>query len=132
MKLVIITVAVLLGMGGLFLLSNNNKPANPDQQKLSFQTIQNELTTGAQLIDVRTAEEYATGHIQGSTLLPLQDIQSGKMPTANKDKTLYVYCRSGNRSAQATTILQNAGYTNVVDLGAMTSVESIGGTVTKS
>ena len=132
MKLVIITVAVLLGMGGLFLLSNNNKPANPDQQKLSFQTIQNELTTGAQLIDVRTAEEYAAGHIQGATLLPLQDIQSGKMPMANKDKTVYVYCRSGNRSAQAATILRNAGYTNVVDLGAMTSVESIGGTVTKS
>lgn len=131
MKLVIITVAVLLGMGGLFLLSNN-KNASSNQQKLSFQTIQNETTAGAQLVDVRTAEEYTTGHIQGAILLPLQDIQSGKTPTAAKDKTVYVYCRSGNRSAQAATILRNAGYANVVDLGAMTSVESMGGTVTKS
>ena len=132
MKLVIIISIVVLGLGGLFFFSKGSQNSESATSKVTFQTIQNDVAAGSELIDVRTPEEYATGHIAGAKLLSLQDIQAGKLPAAQKDKTVYVYCRSGNRSAQAATILKNAGYANVVDLGAMTSVESLGGTVTKS
>ena len=129
MKFGIIIAIIILSLGGLFFVTQN-KPNNTNgTTQLTFQTVQSDVTNGAELIDVRTAEEYRAGHIAGSVNLSLQEIQAGKMPTIAKDKTVYVYCHSGNRSGQATAILKNAGYT-VVDLGAITHVQSIGGTIT--
>lgn len=129
MKLVIsITVIVLALSGVFFVVHNKSSTTNPSQQ-LTFQTVQSDMSAGAQLIDVRTAAEYASGHIHGATNFSLQDMQAGKLPVASKDKTVYVYCHSGNRSSQATAILKRAGFT-VVDLGAINHVQSIGGTIT--
>lgn len=130
MKFVIIIAVVVLGLGGLFFVTQkNHSSTNSTAQQLTFQAVQNDVSNGAQLIDVRTAEEYAAGHINGATNLSLQDIQAGKLPTTSKDKTVYVYCHSGNRSSQAAILLKGSGYT-VVDLGAITHVQSIGGTIT--
>ena len=128
MKFIVIIAVVVLGLGGLFFVTQKNS-SNTQTPELTFQTVQSDVANGSQLVDVRTAEEYAAGHINGAVNLSLQDIQAGKMPTVSKDKTVYVYCHSGNRSGQATTILKGAGYT-VVDLGAITHVQSIGGTIT--
>lgn len=127
MKPLIISLAIILGIGGLlFAVQNNNtKTTTP---AMTMQTIQSDISVGAQLIDVRTTDEYNTSHIDGAINLSLQDMQSGTMPNISKDKTIYVYCHSGNRSGQATTILKNAGY-KVTDLGAMTHVESLGGII---
>lgn len=131
MKYIIIAAVAVFGLGGLFLLTqkSDTKQAAPS---LSMQIIKNDVTNGGQLIDVRTPEEFSSGHIDGAINLSLQDIQSGKMPNVAKDKLIYVYCHSGNRSSQATVILKNAGYQNINDLGAMTHVQSLGGNVIKS
>ena len=95
-----------------------------------FTLIQSKINDGAQLLDVRTAEEFDSGHFAGAINLDVEDIIAGKLPDAAKDTQLYVYCRSGNRSAQAVSLLKQAGFTNITDLGGLTDVESIGGTLT--
>ncbi|MBI9014707.1 MAG: rhodanese-like domain-containing protein [Clostridiales bacterium] len=72
------------------------------------------------LLDVRTKEEYDSGHIVGAELLTLDVIESEAETTyTDKDQIIYVYCRSGNRSKTATKILNDLGYTNVYDLGGI-------------
>lgn len=131
MKLLIIVVAIVLSIVGLLLAFKHNgsdtaKSASPS---LSIKTISTDIARGGQMVDVRTPEEYASGHIDGAINLPLQDIQAGTSPSAGKDKPVYVYCRSGNRSGQATIILKDAGYKNIIDLGAITHVQSLGGVI---
>lgn len=77
-----------------------------------------EATPGAYVLDVRTREEYAAGHIPGSALLPHTEIaeRASELP-ADKSTPLFVYCRSGNRSTQASEALADMGYTNVVNMG---------------
>jgi len=72
------------------------------------------------LLDVRTPEEYAEGHIAGSVLLPLDEIDA-KAGEALKDKDapIFVYCRSGRRSKIAAEALVSMGYTEVYDLGGI-------------
>ena len=64
------------------------------------------------LLDVRTPEEYAEGHIKGALLIPVQELQQ-RISEVPKDKQVYVYCRSGVRSVRASNILVNAGYTRI-------------------
>ena len=71
------------------------------------------------LIDVRTREEYAEGHIVGSKNVPLQSIAEIAKITSDKNALLYVYCRSGARSAKAVEILKNMGYANAIDIGGI-------------
>lgn len=130
MKYIILSIVVVLGLGGIFLISQKDT-GKPETSKpsLTIAKVQTDTANGGQLIDVRTAEEFAAGHIDGAINLSLQDIEKNIMPNVAKDKTVYLYCRSGNRSGQATVILKKAGYQNIVDLGAMTSVQAIGGTI---
>ena len=130
--IILITIVVLGGSGIAYLASQNSSTSNEQnssQKASAYDTIQKELDAGALLIDVRTQEEFDTGHIKNAVLFPLQDIEQGKLPTEDKTTKLYVYCRSGNRSAQATRILEKAGYT-VTDLGGMTDVLNMGATST--
>lgn len=71
-------------------------------------------------IDVRTAGEFESGHVEGSVNIPYEDIvgRIGEV-TANKDDVIYVYCRSGRRSGIALEALQQAGFDNVVNLGGL-------------
>lgn len=78
-----------------------------------------------QLIDVRTPEEYATGHIAGAVNMPVEEI-GARLGEINQAEPVVVYCRSGNRSNQAAQILQGAGYKGVYDLGGITAWQSAG------
>ncbi len=72
------------------------------------------------ILDVRTQEEYDAGHIAGAILVPnetIADKQPALLPDLNAE--ILVYCRSGNRSAQAAKKLIAIGYTNVVDFGGI-------------
>lgn len=69
------------------------------------------------LIDVRTPEEFREGHIPGSVNVPLDRLESIPFPVGT---TLYVYCHSGARSAQACGSLNMAGY-NTVNIGGIGS-----------
>ena len=76
-------------------------------------------TSGAVLLDVRTPEEYRSGHIPGSKNIPLQAIDKVTSVAENKDTALYVYCQSGARSRQAAGMLKQMGYTNVNNIGGI-------------
>ena len=72
------------------------------------------------LIDVRTAEEFASGHVKGAINHDLLggDFQAA-LPTFDKNATYQLYCRSGNRSGQAMAMMQQAGFANVQNLGSV-------------
>lgn len=102
-----------------------------DQTVLAYSDVQQDVENGgAAFLDVRTPEEYYESHFPGAELFPLQDLERGNLPDYETDSTMYVYCRSGNRSQDATRILEAAGY-NVVDLGGLPDVAAIGGTLTE-
>ena len=71
------------------------------------------------LLDVRTEEEYADGHIRGSVNVPLQKIEGVLEKVTDPRKVIYVYCRSGVRSEKAVTILKQMGYANAIDIGGI-------------
>ncbi|EPZ38769.1 MULTISPECIES: rhodanese-like domain-containing protein [Anoxybacillus] len=67
------------------------------------------------VLDVRTEEEYTSGHIPGAMLLPVQQLKE-RINELKKDETYIVVCRSGNRSAQASELLVKEGFTNVYNM----------------
>lgn len=73
------------------------------------------------IIDVRSAEEFSAGHIDGAINLPVDQIgeQISRVKGLKPGSTLLVYCRSGRRSAAAAQILQQRGYHHVLDGGAI-------------
>ncbi len=74
---------------------------------------------GAFLLDVRTPEEFAEGHIEGATNIPVQELET-RMSEVPESASVVVYCRSGNRSAKAAVMLKDAGH-QVHDLGPMSA-----------
>lgn len=74
---------------------------------------------GAFLLDVRTPEEYAEGHIPGSINIDSGLISEAEDVIIDKDAPLYVYCRSGGRSSSATAALKRMGYSNVKNIGGI-------------
>ncbi len=72
---------------------------------------------GVITLDVRTAGEFMSGHIQGAQNI---DFESGSfaedISTLDKNGTYAVYCRSGNRSGQAVKVMHDAGFHNVYNL----------------
>ncbi|MFA6504688.1 MAG: rhodanese-like domain-containing protein [Treponemataceae bacterium] len=82
---------------------------------------------GALIVDVRTQEEFASGHIPSAALFPYDEL-SVKAPNfaalvgeakGGKDRPIVVYCRSGRRSAIAAKTLRGLGYRNVTDFGGI-------------
>ena len=74
------------------------------------------------ILDVRTQEEYETAHISGAICIPNETIGTGDIPELpDKDQLILVYCRSGNRSKQASEKLAKQGYTNIVEFGGINS-----------
>ncbi len=77
-------------------------------------------TPGALLLDVREEEDYHAGHIPGSTFVPLQAIPTPILQTVlDKGTPLFVYCYRGNRSGYAVSMLKEAGYTDVTNIGGI-------------
>ena len=72
----------------------------------------------AVIIDVRSAEEYETGHIPGAQQINVQSPQDFMAQIADLDKSTdyYVYCKSGNRSLQACQVLDFNGFSNIYSL----------------
>ncbi len=75
------------------------------------------------IIDARTQEEYAAGHIPNAVLLPYDAITADTAAAAvpNKDQTILVYCRTGRRSEAAAKALIELGYTAVYDFGGIST-----------
>lgn len=71
--------------------------------------LKDKISNGAILLDVRTKEEYRSGHVQGSVNIPL-DALSGKLKTLKKETPIVAVCASGMRSSSATNLLKNNGF----------------------
>ena len=97
-------------------------PKLAEYHKISASDAKARLDSGDELIllDVRTKEEFDTGHIAGAVLLPNETIvDTPPEVLPDLDAEILIYCRSGNRSAQATNKLVAMGYTNVYDFGGI-------------
>lgn len=84
-----------------------------------------EEETGYTILDVRTAQEYSEKHIPGAINIANESIGTKDIPDIpelpDKDQLILVYCRSGNRSKQASEKLVKLGYTNIVEIGGINS-----------
>jgi phage shock protein E len=77
------------------------------------------------IIDVRTESEWLGGHLQGASHIALSKIKNKiKVFEPNQDAEIMLYCRSGNRSGKAKTILEDMGYTNVKNIGGISSAST--------
>lgn len=104
-------IAVIIG--GVMLFSRNKAESktliSPNTYTQDFESRDHIL------LDVRTVAEFNEGHIEGATNIPVEELDRylDRLP---KDKTIVVYCRSGNRSATAATLLKNEGFSSVYDI----------------
>ena len=72
------------------------------------------------ILDVRTTEEYSEKHIPGAINIPNETIGTEDIPELpDMEQLILVYCRSGNRSKQASEKLVKLGYTNIVEFGGI-------------
>ncbi|MEJ5189600.1 MAG: rhodanese-like domain-containing protein [Breznakiellaceae bacterium] len=80
----------------------------------------------ALLIDVRTPQEFAEGHLSGAINVPLDTIAENiQKIVPQKDQPIVLYCRSGNRSGQALSILKTLGYTNLHNGGGYQELAAV-------
>ena len=79
-----------------------------------------EKESGYIILDVRTAQEYSEKHIPKAVNIPNESIGTEEIPALpDKNQLILVYCRSGNRSKQASEKLAALGYTNIVEFGGI-------------
>lgn len=116
-KLLYIMLAAVLLLSGC-----GGSDTSNSYQQISQETAK-EMMDSQELIilDVREQSEYDSGHIPGAVLLPVgsidQDTAAAVIP--DKDSTVLVYCRSGNRSKTASAALAELGYTAVYEFGGI-------------
>ncbi len=79
------------------------------------------IAEGAFLVDVRSAAEFAEGHVNGSVNIPLDKITLS-LPKFENKKNIIVFCKSGNRSAMAKTLLEQNGIKNIANGGTWQDV----------
>ena len=82
------------------------------------------IAQGILVIDVRTTQEWQSGHLEEAIHIEWQDILNIS-ESVSKDKEIYLYCRSGNRSGKATKILIDAGYINAINAGSIQEANNL-------
>ena len=82
------------------------------------------IKEGAFLVDVRTPSEFASGSVKEAVNIPLDKV-SGQLSKFKGKKHIVVFCRSGNRSGQAKSILEKNGFDNVVNGGTWNNVQKV-------
>lgn len=115
-RLAIVVLAVLLLLLGC---SGETKGYTQITQEEAKTMMEEE--TSLVILDVREESEYQEVHIPGAVLLPVGEIdeESAKETIGDKDTTVLVYCRSGNRSKTASEALSKLGYTQVYEFGGI-------------
>ncbi len=119
-----ILLSTLMLSGAAFLLSGcassrgeggSYRQIGADDAALLMQTEKNYI-----VLDVRTPEEFAEGHIPKAINVPNEIIGTAQIPELpEKGQLILVYCRSGRRSKQAAEKLVKLGYTNIVEFGGI-------------
>ena len=121
MKRIIIAVSVIL-MLSLALVgcsSGNHKSAYEQITPAEAKALM-DREEGYVILDVRTPEEFASGHIAGAILIPDYEIgEKAESRLTDKEQLILVYCRSGRRSKNAANELAALGYTNIKEFGGI-------------
>lgn len=120
MKKIIPLLIVVLILGGCAL----SKEETPTYRQVSTEEAIAimEKESGYVILDVRTAEEFQEKHIPNAINIPNETIGRDEIKELpDKDQLILVYCRSGNRSKQASEKLVKLGYTNIVEFGGINS-----------
>lgn len=90
------------------------------EETLSSEQVRQKVAEGVLLLDVRTPQEYAGGHIPGSRNIPLDELNERiESVLPDQSRPIIVYCQSGGRSAAAARLLKNMGYADVSDFGGI-------------
>lgn len=87
-------------------------------------TAQRMVVEGAHLVDVRSVQEFAQGHIDGALNVPVDQVERRLAEVGSPSDVIVLYCRSGARSAAAAGLLRRRGYGQVYDLGPMSAWQS--------
>lgn len=122
--LVLVVLAALMGgcsQGGQTAEETTAAKASAEYTQISQEKAQEMMKSeDVVVVDVRTQEEYAQGHIPGAICVPnesIVDAQPEELP--DLEQTILVYCRSGRRSKEAAQKLADMGYTNVYEFGGI-------------
>lgn len=118
-RLFLVLTALLLLLTGC-----GGKESDNSYQQITQEEAKEMIDTQEVIIlDVREQDEYDSGHIPGAVLLPVgtidEDTAAAVIP--EKDTSVLIYCRSGNRSKTASSTLADLGYTNVYEFGGINS-----------
>ncbi len=116
MKKILITLIVCLTLCGCG--DKENKDFTKDVEGNSVKELMQ--NNDYIIIDVRTKEEFSESHVKDAINIPYDEIDENT--DIDKDKLVFVYCKSGNRSGKAYNTLKSLGF-NVYDLGAFNSID---------
>lgn len=112
-------------------LFGRSRPAAPSPRDFVTQR-----DPSAPVLDVRTRDEFASGHLRGAIHVDVMAPDFGKRVealvsrgTLQKDRTVYLYCRSGNRSGQAEGVLRRMGFSETANVGAFGALRAAGADV---
>ncbi len=86
---------------------------------MAGKTIQDKITAGARIVDVRTPAEFREEAYPGAVNIPLAVLPARMQELEPKDKAIVLYCASGARSGQAAWLLKQAGFVDVVNAGGL-------------
>jgi len=127
-KIVIISAIIVVTIGVLFfvLVPSNNSQNQSDKNTQASQINQEVASGNAYLLDVRTPQEFNSGHSAKAVNFDSVRIDQGEMPNIPKDAKVYLYCRSGNRATQVKQAMEANGYNSVVNLGGLSQMQSLG------
>ena len=114
-KICLALFILILSSSCIFSKSEGYKRISMDEAKTLM-----EKEEGYILLDVRTKGEYESGYIPGAINIPLSDIDEKIISfLPDKSQMILVYCRSGNRSREASDKLSKLGYTNILEIGGI-------------
>lgn len=125
----VISLAGLTGCLGAPTGDNGNTNSDSGSNSNSYQQVDTEAAKELMdteddyvILDARTQTEYDEGHIPGAILIPHDTVATAaENALPDKGQLILVYCRSGNRSKEASQALVDLGYTNVVEFGGINS-----------
>lgn len=114
---VVLVVATAVVMSLLFAACTRLRPGDAEVGPEARRRVE----AGATLVDVRTPEEFASGHLPGAVNLPVEELARRYGELGSPQTRLVVYCRSGARSGRAERLLKEQGFQDVFNLGPMST-----------
>ncbi|MBQ6860732.1 MAG: rhodanese-like domain-containing protein [Clostridia bacterium] len=124
-RIILFLFVIILVLVGVIFMFNKGKNDEENEVMIRYVSM-NEITEIMEqnedyiILDVRTLEEYNLGHIPNAICIPNETIDENVVnELPDKNQLILIYCRSGNRSKQATKKLEKLGYTNLVEFGGI-------------